>query len=195
MGFLQICMFRCFFMEELTPIGFVGRVVLPCRREEELSDEVSRHIRRMKGLGLESALQVEIVRCLIRGRRTGAELAAEIYGSANTESYATDYARIRRDLRRLETRGYVAAATLFGRERPYRLTRHGVSKLASIGDVPEYRLLPRIDVALHALALVTVSFVAAGALGGGVDQPLIILASFISGVSVTRALATLRRVL
>lgn len=99
-------------------------------------------------------LQVEVLGRLIGCRRTTAELVEEIYGTPSpSDGYAADYYRVRRATRSLEAKGFISAP-LFGRRKPYHLTRYGVSVLANItpGEEPE-RLVTRIDILVHASTL------------------------------------------
>lgn len=85
-------------------------------------------------LGLKSGLQTEVLREIVDGPRTIRELVNIIYGEdRGTSSFETHYARVRRAARYLEARGYVSAS-LFGREKPYRLTRHGERCLANLAS-------------------------------------------------------------
>ena len=87
-------------------------------------------------------LQAEIIDRLIDGKRTATELAHEIFqANPGDEGFQANYAKIRRDLKELEIRGY-ASTNLFGRDKHYRLTRNGVAMLSSIlPEMGETRLV------------------------------------------------------
>jgi hypothetical protein len=81
-----------------------------------------------------SLIQTEILIRLADGRRTATELSVQIYGNdANNPSAETYYARIRRAARDLQRRGFVSTP-LLGRDKPYRLTEHGILQIASLGN-------------------------------------------------------------
>jgi hypothetical protein len=105
-------------------------------------------------LGLKSGLQTEVLREIVDGPRTIRELVNIIYGEdRGSSSFETHYARVRRAARYLEARGYVSAS-LFGREKPYRLTRHGERCLANLASgFPAPTVMLRTDAFLFAVTL------------------------------------------
>lgn len=144
----------------------------------------------MRESELESPLQIQIIACLLEGRRTATELTHQIYGSGDRGEMKTDYARVRRELKRLESRGFVAGASLFSRERPYRLTRHGTSSLFGLAGLVDCALLPRKDLLLHlATALLLFALIAIPNLPGWLH----LLFAFMSGASTVRVMALLAK--
>ena len=95
----------------------------------------------LKSLDL-SLLQAEILAYLVDGRRTVSELCQMIYGVDLADpSFEMYYARVRRAARDLKLRGLISTP-LLGRQKPYRLTNHGILQMASLGDALEKR--PRL---------------------------------------------------
>ncbi len=144
-----------------------------------------------------SVLEIEILARLIGSRRTTAELVSEIYGtSSDEEGYRADYYRVRRATKSLEERGFVSAP-LFGKMKPFHLTRHAVSALTSIGvDESGQRVVRWRDVCIFALTLVSAGLSAAYArstLSWTLTLPGFML--FFSGVSVCRMLGIIRSVM
>jgi len=107
-----------------------------------LHERTTSCVRRLRAMDF-TMLEAEIMDRLMDGRRTAVELVVEIYGlSRGDASYAASCNRVRRALRSLENRGFVST-NLFGRDKPYRLTRHGVAVLASISPLMrEPKVLP-----------------------------------------------------
>lgn len=88
-------------------------------------------VRKLRRIDLDM-MQAEIVGHLLEGRRTATELVLEIYQvEPGQPDYQARYAALRRSLKDLESRGLVAT-NLLGRDKPYRLTRHGIAVLCSI---------------------------------------------------------------
>jgi hypothetical protein len=149
-----------------------------------------------------SLLEAEILARLIDGRRSSGELVLEIFGTARGSSgYVADYYKIRRAVKSLERRGYVSSP-LLGKEKPLRLTNHGVASLVRIGpEAHPPRVFPVPDLALYAssilLALATglVSGNPAG-LAGWSWVPKLLSGLFLVsiGASLVRMVETLRRV-
>ncbi len=146
------------------------------------------------------SLQVGVIKGLVDGPRSVAELVEEIYGVVKGEpSYMTSYTRTRRALAKLSARGMVSRK-VFGSTKPYRLTRHARESLASYAtgsDPPS--LFPRIDRVVHASAI-TVAIALTLSLSGRIQvgQPLLsVLQSmffFTLGLSTARVAQGLRRV-
>ncbi len=135
-----------------------------------LSEDSVRHlqeraissIRKLRQLEL-SMLEAEILDNLMDGRKNAVELVDCIYGLARGhEGFDASCIKVRRSLKGLERRGFISTG-IFGREKPYRLTQHGVAVLSSIA--PEMDT-PKI---LHVHEII--SFVATGVVG------IIVLAS------------------
>jgi len=102
-------------------------------RLRRLHDKALSSVRRLRAMNF-TMLEADIMDRLIEGRRTAVELVVEIYGlSREDPAYRAACIRVRRALRGLEHRGMVSTK-LFGRDKPYRLTRHGVALLASISE-------------------------------------------------------------
>lgn len=93
-------------------------------------------------------LQTEIVDRLMDGRRTPTELVEQIFDTWRGDpDFEARYAAVRREIKSLENRGYVST-TLFGRDKPYKLTPHGIALLTSILPQDEKpRILGRWDLA------------------------------------------------
>jgi hypothetical protein len=109
-------------------------------------------LRKLRQIRL-TLLQAEIIDRLIDGRRTSTELVLEIFASRpGDEGFEAYYSRVRRDLRDLEIRGY-ASTSLFGRDKPYHITPHGVAVLLSIiPDIGEARLITRRELVIFSIA-------------------------------------------
>ena len=153
--------------------------------------EVGRQARQIRESNLRSPLEIEIVSLLIEGRRTARELTEEIYDTGSGGHLAVEYARVRRCLKGLEARGYVAAATIFGRERPYRLTRFGVSRLLDLAGLPRERLVPLPDLFLH---ICTLGLFVSMVLGASLPGWFLLLSAFMAGASTLRVLELVKRV-
>jgi hypothetical protein len=115
---------------------------------EDLRNRALSGVRRLRHLELD-ILEAEILDGLMDGRKNAVELVAHVYGlQRGRQGFRASYLRVCRALRGLESRGLVSTR-LFGRDKPYRLTQHGVAVLASI--VPEMdqpRILARGDLLL-----------------------------------------------
>jgi len=146
-------------------------------------------------------LDAEILDRLIDGKRTIAELVNEIYGlRRGNEGYESHCKRVRRATQSLERKGLVSTQ-IFGRDKPYRLTRHGVAVLASISkDVGEPRIIGRgeLSVVLFALIVGSLMFAATRQGIGGVPGAFLsfIFALFFTllGFSLGVLLRVVRRV-
>jgi len=111
---------------------------MPGRKEEDaedklifLRDRLLSSVKKLRHTDL-NMLQLEIIDRLINGRRTATELVMEIFEVGRGDAdFQARYAAVRRELKDLETKGYISTR-LFGRDKPYRLTRHGVAALCSI---------------------------------------------------------------
>ena len=150
---------------------------------------------------LDSLTQVGIVRELLAGKRTLAELVEALYGlKRQDDGFKTEYTRIRREVRALESKGFVSRA-LFGRERPYRLTQLAVARITKIAEVtPSWqpKLVTPIDFGIYVVAmlLAAVGFV----MSRNLDDPwaglqaLRYAAAFFGGLAFSRFAGTVRKV-
>lgn len=147
-------------------------------------------------------VQVEILEELMSGRRTVEELVEAIYSVRRGETgHSTHYSRIRREVRQLESRGFVCRKRLLGRDKPYGLTTLAVARLTNIEDVQSWgplRVVPAIDWGVYAAVLAM--GIAGLAIHGTEVAPSIFTAlvlSFVfgSGIAFTRFAQTLRRVI
>jgi len=145
-----------------------------------------------------SLVQIEILMRLIEGRRTAVELTEEIYAvSPDSPSFEMYYARVRRASKDLESRGFVSTR-LFGRDKPYRLTEHGVLQIASLGKGLEKRpmLVGYRDIAafgiVAGLSILNILRIMPneGRLGPTVSAVFFI----VLGISLTRLWAIIRKV-
>lgn len=170
--------------------------------EQSLSHLRSRLRRSMKELARSefSLLQIEIVEELLSGRRTVAELVEAIYSiSRGHEGFATHYSRVRREIRQLESKGFVVPRKLFGRDKPYALTQLAVAKLTRIEGVEpgqSQHVVPRMDYLVY-LGAILLWIVASTVLGASGHVSTIVVAAFFftSGIAFCRFLQTVRRVI
>jgi hypothetical protein len=160
-----------------------------------LHDSIVSYISGLRLANLD-VLQVEVLGRLIGCRRTTAELVEEIYGTPNpSDGYAADYYRIRRATKHLEEKGFISAP-LFGRKKPYHLTKYAVSVLANItpGEEPE-RILSQPDMVVYAstlaLLLLTVIY-SQSTLSWVILLPGLMLVCL--GISISRLGSTIRKV-
>ncbi len=164
-------------------------------KREELFDQIDQ----LRRLGIDSILQAQILIRLARtGRLTALDLAAEIFHNGVTHSPSrAEYMRIVRALSALERRGYVARA-LFGKEKPYHITRYGEEIVTAVANAG----FPRPLISPHDLA----SFAAAALIAGtslglaylGVPPTILMACWFAagvaSGVCILRFVRMIRRV-
>jgi len=146
-------------------------------------------------------VQASIAQELLSGRRTVAELTEAIHTTRPGDpDYTTQYSKIRREIREMESRGLVVSQGLFGRDKPYRLTQLAVSRLTEIQAIrtTETRAIPRIDTALYLsvmiLGLLLVGIVLYMETG---PMPFLALAftfAFGGGAAFCRFIETLRRI-
>ncbi len=139
---------------------------------------VFRAVKDLKQLDVSDVLQAEIIGQLLRGRRAVAELVEEIYGERKGGTgFMSAYSRTRRSIRELESRGYVATR-LLGKDKPYRLTKYAISRLADFETpVNKARLVPRKDICLYILTTILASL-ALIVVSGYLDLQGLPLASF-----------------
>lgn len=147
-------------------------------------------------LDLKSGLQTEVLREIVEGPRTVRELVQIIFGEdRDNPSFETHYARTRRALKQLEARGYVSAA-LFGREKPYRLTKHGERCLASLAiGLPTPSVALPTDLGLFGATLfLGILNLVGQALGGPATSIVPSAFLLLLGLSLCRAFTILREV-
>ena len=137
---------------------------------------------------------------LLGGRRTIRELVLLTYDVApENEGYRTCYMRVRRALITLEGKGMVSSA-LFGKAKPYRLTRHAIEKLLAVcdGDERYPGIVERVDYVAYSLT-VAASIATLSASMVSTDPSLVLglagSSHLLAGISICRLLETLRRVL
>jgi hypothetical protein len=147
-------------------------------------------------------VQVEILEELMSGRRTVEELVEAIYSVRRGETgHSTQYSRIRREVRQLESRGFVSRKRLLGRNKPYGLTTLAVAKLANIEDVQSWgplRVVPAIDWGVYAGVLAMGIFglaIHGTAVAHSTFTAVVLSFAFGSGIAFTRFVQTLRRVM
>ncbi len=121
-------------------------------RVRDLRDRVLADVRKLRSLDL-SILEAEILDSLIGGRKNISELVEYIYHERPSDvGFNASRLKVRRALRELERRGIVSTR-LFGRDKPYRITRHGVAILASISpDMGRYRAVHPVELGLVGVA-------------------------------------------
>ena len=166
----------------------------------EMQSAMRRSIERMAKSQLANSAQVEIVRELLYGRRTVAELTEAIYHTRQGDAgYSTQYSRIRKELRELESKGLVVRR-LFGRDKPYKLTQLAVQRLAPIGEHTEGGpgLVSKWDLALF-LGVMVLGLSGLGSIwilnAPTPNQPLSFTFVFLGGVAFCRFLQILRKVI
>jgi hypothetical protein len=167
---------------------------------EKLRHRVREGVSRLRGLDMGDELSVEILSHLVEGKMTVSELVTRIYGLGGSEGgYHSCYNRVSREIRRLESKGLVSRQ-LFGRDKPYRLTRLAVANLARIGGEEQQQpVVTRTDLASY-IATLALSLPHVLRTGGWIEMVelptvvLLVLFCFSLGFSSSRLLQTLRRV-
>ncbi len=158
--------------------------------------EVRAAIAKFETLDVSSLLEAKIMAELAAGRRTTAELACSIFETDNEKpEYSGYYDRVHRALRVLEGRGYVSRR-LFGKEKPYRLTKLAVACLLTLD--PGTRRRSWSDYAIFS-ALITLGAATVALMTGQVAGVLFltIYSAFlvVVGVAVTRMIQILDEVM
>ncbi len=120
------------------------------------SEGLERLVRGIHSLGLKSGVQSEVLVHLLKGRRTITELVRLMFAvEPSCPQFHSYYVRVWRAVRELEARGMVSAP-LFGKDKPYRLTRRGVEILLSAyqtrGEAPP-RVVGAIDSLIFAATI------------------------------------------
>ncbi len=169
-------------------------------RYEGIRDTLRNTARSLGQMPIKSQLEADILERLIDGKRTITELVSIIYGTQRDgEEFFAHYMKTKRAARSLAARGIVAT-NLFGRDRPYRLTPHGIERLAEIGGRTgtKARLVPIVDRGVYAVTLVSALATFVIARLGSPDHRTMLVASsivfFLGGIAFTRALQSIRRV-
>ena len=108
----------------------------------------------LKILGVKPGVEIEIVRALLRGRRTVPELVEMIFNIDNSSAeFHAYYMRIWRSVRELEAKGLVSGPIL-GRDKAYRLTGYGLGVLLGLISKGEDRpkgIFLEVEIALFVL--------------------------------------------
>jgi len=169
-------------------------------RIKRIRDRTLASIRKLRSVEL-SLLEAEVLDSLVDGRKTAVELVEGIYGLGKKDAgFDSSCVKVRRVLRRLERRG-LASTRMFGRDRPYRVTRYGIAVLASIApdmDPPKILHLGEatmlILTAIFGIAMLVYSKGALGNTDRAYAVP--VLASFFTmfGCSLSVMVHVLRRV-
>ena len=147
-----------------------------------------------------SAHELGVAEQLLRGKRTIRELVLLTYDvRPEDEGYRTCYMRVRRALNTMEGKGMVSSA-LFGKAKPYRLTRHAMEMLLAVceGDDKYVQIVRRVDyVAYAATMAVSIATLFASTRSAHPSLVLGLAGSslLLAGISLCRLLETLRRVL
>ena len=165
-----------------------------------LQHRVRNGIAKLRGLEIGDDLGIEILSHLIDGGRSVCEIVELAYGLGNNDQgYKSAHARVSREIRKLESRGLVSRRIL-GKEKPYRLTELAVINLAKIGgEERQLPVVPRLDMAAYSATLALSLFEGVEAMGwlslsrSGTIGLLVIL-SFMLGISFVEVLRTIRRV-
>ena len=167
---------------------------------EKLRHRVKEGVSKLRGLDVGDQLSVEILAQLVDGRMTVSEVVERIYGLTISEGgYHSCYNRVAREIRRLESKGLVSRQ-LFGRDKPYRLTRLAIENLARIGgEEQQQSMVTRTDLASY-LATLALSIPHVMRTAGWAEMAefqtiaLLVCFCFSLGFSSSRLLQTLRRV-
>jgi hypothetical protein len=97
------------------------------RNASEILKRKARNLDRLEGRELG---QTRILALLLERNRSVADTVAAVYSKRSDQTgYRGLYMRVSRRLKSLESRGFVSRA-LFGKERPYRITRLGKKTLS-----------------------------------------------------------------
>jgi hypothetical protein len=142
---------------------------------EELAGKLEKGVTRLRGVKVDDQLEVEVVLRLLKGRRTVSELVDQIYGVGRADGgFASSYTRVRRAVKRLESRGLVST-NMLGKERPYKLTQYAIINLARIGGEEEQvSFVSRKEFTVYLLTFV--SSIIAGVMGQGwIEAPDILI--------------------
>jgi hypothetical protein len=147
-----------------------------------------------------STHELGVAEQLLGGKRTIRELVLLTYGlRPEDEGYRTCYMRVRRALITLEGKGMVSSG-LFGKAKPYRLTRHAMEKLLAVceGDDKYASIVQRVDYMAYAVTLAMSLATLIASIRSNNPSLVLGLAGsslLLAGISLCRLLETLRRVL
>jgi len=157
-------------------------------------------VSKLQGLDVGDEFQVLVLSELVDGSRTISELVESIYGvNRSEEGFGSAYTRVRRTIKRLESRGLVSTR-MFGKEKPYRLTGLAVMNLARIGGkIPQVGIISKNDLVIY-IATILLAFPVVG-LGLGwlsLRDPFVILLFacffYLLGISTSKVIRTIMRV-
>ena len=120
------------------------------RSIDEYAHRVIDGVSKLRGLDIGDEIEVEILGQLVGGRRTVTEMVAGVYGLGSAdEGFNSCYTRVRRGVKKLESKGYVSTS-LFGWDKPYKLTDLAMINLARIGgDEKQTSVVSRVDLAAY----------------------------------------------
>ena len=167
-------------------------------------DEIRRRVKdgvtNLRGLEIGDELGTEILYQLVDGRKTTSEIVELIYGlRSDDEGFKTSYGKVRREIRRLESKGLISRR-LLGRDKPYRLTEFAVANLARIGgQEKQLSLVPWYDVTIYLMTLllstpVLLQVTDLVQFPEAIHVGLFTCLAFLLGASSVEILRTLRRV-
>jgi hypothetical protein len=158
-----------------------------------------RTLRQLRSLELATPLQMEVVEKLLGGRRNLPELVELIFHqSTGDPGYKSHYMRVKRATDHLQSRGLVSTK-IFGKNKPYHLTRYAVEVLTPIaGEPTRYRLLPRRDIAIYSGTIFLIAATVLASQGESLNPSLVLLMGWAScvfiGISLCRFVEMIRRV-
>jgi hypothetical protein len=118
---------------------------------DELQSKVREGVSKLRGIDLGDEFGIEILSQLVEGQKSIPEIVDIVYGLQNgDEGYKSSYGRVRREIRLLESKGLVSRS-LFGKEKPYRLTELSIINLARIGGEQKRQatVIPRTDMVMY----------------------------------------------
>lgn len=167
-------------------------------RVRALLSQVLANARDMKRMRITSVVDIEILTCLVEGRRTVGELAEQIYGARRTDpGYHTYYMKVRRAVKDLQRRGYVATR-LFGKEKPYKLTPFVVARMMG-ADGRSVGVVPLLDGLIYVLTIcLGLANVAFAGFSPFLSRPYMIMVYtvfvFLTGYSLSRLTIAFRKV-
>ena len=162
-------------------------------------EEILRTSRSVRDASLRGSLEAEVVSSLIDGEKTVTELVEMIFPVRSDDpDFNTHYMRVWRATQDLASNGYVVKR-LFGRERPYRLTRYGVERLFSGSGTGRPGLVAWIDISLYMAtilfaSLLLVIHIMASATGNMILSVINPAFFFLLGVSSLRMIQTFVKV-
>jgi len=134
----------------------LGREGSGCGEPSDEAESLLGDMRQFRELGADSLLQGELLIRLNERQATIGDLARDIFDPVNESESKAKYMRVMRALNALESKGFVARK-LFGKEKPYHLTRYGRENIETIlgGESPE-TILDRGQLAIYLVTAVMV---------------------------------------